>query len=57
MWNDNQTNKDYVNFKCVADTAAEIILEAEGQPISMGVSGGWGTGKSSMWNSPEIVDI
>lgn len=48
MWSDNQTDKDFLNFKCVADTAAELIVRANGQPLSMGVSGGWGVGKSSM---------
>jgi len=48
MWSDNETNKDFLNFRYVADTAAEMILQAEGLPLSMGVSGGWGVGKSSM---------
>lgn len=48
MWSDNETNRDFLNFRCVADTAAEMIVQARGQPLSMGVSGGWGVGKSSM---------
>jgi len=48
MWSDNQTKKDFLNFKCVADTAAELIIKANGHPLSLGVSGGWGAGKSSM---------
>ena len=48
MWSDNETNRDFLNFRCVADTAAEMIVQANGQPLSMGVSGGWGVGKSSM---------
>ena len=48
MWSDNETNRDFLNFRCVADTAAEVIVQANGQPLSMGVSGGWGVGKSSM---------
>jgi len=48
MWSDNETNRDFLNFRCVADIAAETILQANGQPLSMGVSGGWGVGKSSM---------
>nr|VFJ63727.1 MAG: Predicted P-loop ATPase, KAP-like [Candidatus Kentron sp. DK] len=48
MWSDNQTDKDFLNFAHIADTAAELIVEADGQPLSMGVSGGWGVGKSSM---------
>ena len=50
MWSDNETNKDFLNFRCVADTAAEVIVQAKGQPLSMGVSGGWGAGKSTMLN-------
>ena len=45
MWSDNETNRDFLNFRCVADTAAEMIVQANGQPLSMGVSGGWGVGK------------
>jgi predicted KAP-like P-loop ATPase len=48
MWPDNETTRDFVNFSGVADTVAEIIVQARGRPISIGVSGAWGIGKSSM---------
>ena len=48
MWPDNETERDFLNFTGVADTVAEIIVQAAGQPISIGVSGAWGVGKSSM---------
>lgn len=48
MWNDAETTQDFLNFSVVADTVAELIIESEGQPISIGVSGNWGAGKSSM---------
>lgn len=48
MWPDNETNLDFVNFGSVANTVAEVIVQAEGRPISIGVSGAWGVGKSSM---------
>jgi predicted KAP-like P-loop ATPase len=48
MWPDNETTRDFVNFTGVADTVAEIIVQARGRPISIGVSGAWGIGKSSM---------
>jgi KAP family P-loop domain len=32
----------------VADIAAEMIVQASGRPLSMGISGSWGVGKSSM---------
>ena len=48
MWSDNETERDFLNFSGVADTVAEIIVQADGRPISIGVSGAWGVGKSSM---------
>lgn len=48
MWNDVEATQDLLNFKVVADTAAQIIKDGNGQPISIGVSGSWGVGKSSL---------
>ena len=48
MWNDIETTQDLLNFKVVADTAAQMIKDGNGQPVSIGVSGSWGTGKSSL---------
>ena len=48
MWVDNETDTDFLNFSGVADTVAEIVYQANGRPISIGVSGAWGAGKSSM---------
>jgi predicted KAP-like P-loop ATPase len=41
MWTDNETELDFLNFTGVADTVAEIIVQAQAQPISIGVSGAW----------------
>lgn len=48
MWPDNETERDFLNFSGIADTVAEIIIQAHGRPISIGVSGAWGVGKSSL---------
>lgn len=48
MWPDNDTATDFINFRGVADTVGEIIVQANGRPISIGVSGSWGSGKSSL---------
>ncbi len=48
MWADNETERDFLNFSGIADTVAEIIAQAQGRPVSIGVSGVWGVGKSSM---------
>ncbi len=48
MWHDNETTVDYVNFRLVAKACAELIRGTGGEPISIGISGGWGIGKSSL---------
>lgn len=48
MWPDNETTRDFLNFSGIADTIGEIIVQAKGRPISIGVSGSWGIGKSSL---------
>jgi len=48
MWHDNETTVDYVNFRLVARVCADLVRGAGGEPISIGISGGWGVGKSSL---------
>lgn len=48
MWADIETEVDMLNFVVVANTAAELIKESNDEPLSIGVSGGWGVGKSSL---------
>lgn len=43
MWNDVETTQDLLNFKVVADTAAQMIKDGNGQPVSTGASGSWDT--------------
>ena len=48
MWHDVEATSDLLNFSLIAETAAGLIRDAGGQPISIGISGSWGTGKSSL---------
>ena len=48
MWADTETNIDFINFSTVADSVVELIEQAQGKPLSIGVSGAWGVGKSSL---------
>jgi predicted KAP-like P-loop ATPase len=48
MWTDSETDVDYLNFAGVAETVAELIKQAKARPISIGIAGAWGVGKSSM---------
>jgi predicted KAP-like P-loop ATPase len=48
MWADVETSQDFLNFRVMAGLVAQMILDAKGKPLSIGISGGWGVGKSSM---------
>lgn len=48
MWADVETKNDFLNFKVMAGLVAQMVLDAGGKPLSIGISGGWGVGKSSM---------
>lgn len=48
MWNDIETTSDYLHFSVISRTVADVIEESGDNPISIGVSGSWGSGKSSM---------
>ena len=45
---DNETKIDMLNNKAIAITVAELIRECDDRPISIGVHGDWGAGKSSI---------
>ena len=48
MWTDQETDIDFLNFRAVAETAANLIRENGTRPLSIGISGSWGIGKSSL---------
>ena len=48
MWNDIETTDDLLNYSIIAETAAQLIKDSNSAPLSIGVSGNWGTGKSSL---------
>lgn len=48
MWADVETSNDCLNFRVLARLASQMIADAKGEPLSIGISGGWGVGKSSM---------
>lgn len=48
MWSDNESENDYLNYAETADLIVEVLGKKELRPLSVGVFGGWGAGKSSM---------
>jgi len=48
MWPDTETDQDFLNFSEVAGIAADTIRNPGMLPLSLGVFGGWGAGKSSL---------
>ena len=48
MWHDIEAEVDLLNFGLVANAAATLIRDAGETPLTIGVSGGWGAGKSTL---------
>jgi len=50
MWSDIETKSDYLNYLEIAEVVSEILLDPAMRPVSVGIFGTWGTGKSSLLN-------
>lgn len=48
MWRDSESDQDFLNFTEVAEQVATLVTTPDLLPISVGVFGGWGTGKSTV---------
>ena len=48
MWSDNETKDDLLGYQVHADLLKEVVLDPTMLPISIGVFGDWGSGKSSL---------
>ncbi|GFZ79791.1 hypothetical protein GCM10011531_07150 [Aquaticitalea lipolytica] len=48
MWNDNETNSDFIDFQHLVGAVTSIIDNEALLPCSIGIYGDWGSGKSSL---------
>ena len=48
MWADNETNEDLLGYQVHADLLKEVVLDSKMLPITIGIFGDWGSGKSSL---------
>jgi predicted KAP-like P-loop ATPase len=48
MWSDNETAHDFLNYGETAAIVADLLGNKRLRPISIGIFGGWGVGKSSL---------
>lgn len=48
MWTDQESEKDYLNFGEVSQLAVDVLTADGMLPVSVGIFGNWGAGKSSL---------
>jgi predicted KAP-like P-loop ATPase len=50
MWADIETKLDFLNYSEVAELVVDVVRDPSMRPVSVGVFGTWGTGKSTLLN-------
>jgi predicted KAP-like P-loop ATPase len=48
MWSDHESDIDYLNFQETSELISELVSNPSLRPISIGIFGGWGSGKSTL---------
>ena len=48
LWSDDPAGVDLLSFDAVAETLADALLDARLDPVALGLSGSWGSGKTTV---------
>lgn len=48
LWSDEPAERDLLSFDAVAETVVDAVLDDRLDPIALGLSGSWGSGKTSV---------
>jgi predicted KAP-like P-loop ATPase len=48
MWHDNETTRDLIGFQRFADVVVALVTDESILPVTVGLFGDWGSGKSSV---------
>jgi len=48
MWSDNETSNDLIGFQVHADLVRSVVTDSKMLPVTVGVFGDWGGGKTSI---------
>lgn len=48
MWSDRETENDCLGFSCYVDVLAEVCTLPDLAPLTLGIFGSWGSGKTSL---------
>lgn len=48
MWPDHESDVDFLNYHETAEIVSELVTNSKLRPVSVGVFGGWGSGKSTL---------
>lgn len=55
VWNDQETSVDFIGHSIIADSIKELIYDDDLSPLTIGVFGDWGVGKSSVLKMVELA--
>lgn len=50
MWSDHESQCDYLNFSETVSNLVKLLGNSNLLPVSIGIYGSWGTGKSTLLN-------